>query len=190
MATPVSVILNRTATILQDTDFVRWTVGELVDWANEVQLQLVTKFPDAYTKTVTKLLKPGARQYFPDDLLALQDIRQNDGGSSVAPCDRKALDRFTPRWMVRPTAGTVSNWMPDENPSVFYVYPAQGASPASLVITYSATPPAVDANGLVAIRDIYIDRLVNGILGRALQKDAEFGGDAQRAIAYTQAAFN
>lgn len=190
MTTPVQTILTRVATILLDSDHTRWPVAELVDFANEGQLALVTKFPDAKIKTVSVQLASGAKQPMPSDAILLLEVRRNTDGSAVTPCDRSVLDRFSPGWMFKPAGAAVKHWMTDENPSVFYIFPAQGEAPAKVDVTYSAQPGALSANGVIDIRDIYAERLANYVLYRAFSKNAEYGGDANRALAYYQAAMS
>lgn len=190
MTTTVKTILDRVAVILLDTDRIRWPISELIDYGNEGQLLLATKFSDAKTKTVPVQLVPGAKQTLPSDAILLLEVRRNTDGAAVTPCDRSALDRFAPGWMYKPSGGAVKHWMTDENPALFYVYPAQGEAPGEILLTYSAQPGVLNQNGLIDIRDIYAERLVNYILYRAFSKNAEYGGDANRALAYYQAALS
>lgn len=74
--------------------------------------------------------------------------------------------------------------MPDDNPAYYYVYPAQSATPGSVVVTCCVKPPALTAMGNMNVRDIYAPNITNYVIYRALSKDAEFGGAAERAIAH------
>lgn len=186
MTVSVASLVTRASTILQDMDGVRWTVSELLDWGSEGQVELVKLRPDAYTKTVTVRLVPGAKQSTPAGSIEFIDVRQNTNGIAITPCDRAALDRFSPKWMVTPTASYVKHWMDDPEPDTFYVYPAQNATPGSIVVTHAAVPPALSQGGTLAVRDIYAENVVNYIIYRALSKDAEFSGSAERAAAYYQ----
>lgn len=188
MSISVASILNRAGVVLQDIDGVRFTQAEGLDWLNEGALLVVEKYPDACMKTIQHALATGAKQTAPSDCIKIADVRQNANGASVTPCDRTALDRFSPNWMTTPTANTVKHWMDDPNPDVFYVYPAQGVTPATVTVTYQAVPVVMTLGGNITIRDIYAENLVNYVLYRHFSKDAEFGGDAQRATAYYQLA--
>lgn len=190
MSTPVATILGRAATILGDIDKVRWTLDELLDYGNEGQLALAIKFQDAKVKTINQQLVAGARQTLPDDGIKVLDVRQSNDGSAVTPCDRPSLDLAFPGWMHKQPASFVKHWMDDENPSLFYVYPAQNDTPATIRMSYSARPGALSSTGVIDIRDVYAERLVNYIIYRALSKDAEFSDNANRAVAYHQAALS
>lgn len=189
MTVQVNLLVSRTGAVLNDNSNVRWTAAEIVDWFNEGAVQIVQKFPDACTKTVSLTLVAGAKQANPADCIEIIDVRQNNNGAAITPCDRVALDRFSPGWMKSPTASTVTHWMDDPQPDTFYVYPAQGAAPATIVMTHSATPPVMASGGNITIRDIYAEKLVNYALYRAFSKDAEAGGDPSRAAAYYQLVF-
>ena len=54
-------------------------------------------------------------------------------------------------------------------------------------MTYSAQPATVGAADDIDVRDIYAENLLNFILYRAFLKDAEFGGNGERAVAFYQA---
>lgn len=188
MTVSVQSVLARAGQLLLDLGFDRWTTDELLLWLNDGQRELVAKVKkDAKVRTYTHTLAPGAKQDNPADCVEILDMRQNDGGNVITPCDRTALDRFAPDWMVKPTDSKVKHWMDDQQPNTFYVYPAQNATPATVVMTYSAVPNQVGLTDNIDVREIYADNLLNFILYRAFSKDAEFGGDAARAVAYYQA---
>lgn len=186
MAILVSTVLTNVKTVLNDAGLVHWVQDELLAWGSEGQVELVKMKADAATKTVTKQLVAGAKQTNPTDAIEILDMRQNENGAAITPCDRTALDSFLPNWMTTPTASTVKHWMDDPNPEVFYVYPAQNATPAKVIITHSFTPPALIANGTLGVRDIYQAAIENYILFRAFSKDAE-PASAERAVAFAKA---
>lgn len=187
MSVAVSTILARASKLLLDEGLVRWTQAELIDWGSEGQVVLVQSKDDAKIKTATVSLVSGSKQSNPADCLQILDMRQNNGGAAILPCDRTALDRFSQNWMVTPTASTVKHWMPDQQYDTFYVYPAQNTSPAAVVVTYKAMPTSLTAGGNIDIRDVYADNLVNYIVYRAFSKEDEVQA-AQKAAAYLQLA--
>lgn len=189
MTVAVNPLVARVGTVLNDTGNIRWAAAEVIDWFNEGAVLIVQKQQDACTKTVSLALVAGSKQSNPADCIEILDMRQNNGGASITPCDRAALDRFNTGWMNGPSASSVTHWMDDQQPDTFYVYPAQSASPATVVMTYSAIPAAMSAGGNITIRDIYADKLVNYALYRAFSKDAEAGGDPNRAVAYFKLVF-
>lgn len=183
MTYPVNMIVSRATVLLNDLGMVQWSQGELVDWLNEGQLALVKIHPDANTKTATLQLVAGAKQTNPADCIEIIDMRRNNAGGSITPCDRRALDTFSPNWMSSPTSSTVKHYMDDPQPDTFYVFPAQNTTPGTVLLTYSAIPATAVVGGNITIRDVYADNLVNYLMYRAFSKDAE-GGNAERAIAY------
>lgn len=186
MAILVSTVLTNVKTLLNDAGLVHWTQDELLAWGSEGQVELVKLKPDAATKTTTLQLVAGAKQSNPTGCIEIIDMRQNENGAAITPCDRAALDRFAPNWMTTPTASTVTHYMDDPNPDTFYVYPAQNATPASVVVTYTFVPTAITAGGTLSVRDIYQADIENYILFRAFSKDSE-PASAERAVAYGKA---
>lgn len=182
----VSTVLANCTNILNDAGYVHWTQAELLAWGSEGQVELVKLKADAATKKVTLQLVAGAKQTNPSDCIEIIDMRQNENGAAITPCDRNALDRFQPNWMNTPTASTVKHWMDDAHPDSFYVYPAQNSSPAKVVITHSFVPAALTAGGSLGVRDIYQSQIENYILFRAFSKDSE-PASAERAVAYGKA---
>lgn len=188
MSVSVQSVLKRASTLLLDLGMERWTEDELLMWLNDGQRELAASVkPDAKVRTIEHVLNQGAKQAVPADGLAILDVRQNKDGTAITPCERSALDRFSPSWMQKPLSSSVRHWMPDEHPNVFYVYPAQNDAPGTVVMTYSAQPATVGAADDIDVRDIYAENLLNFILYRAFLKDAEFGGNGERAVAFYQA---
>lgn len=186
MTVQVSLILSNVTAQLNDAGYVHWSQDELLKYGSEGQVELVKMKPDAATKTVTLQLVAGAKQTNPSDAIEILDMRQNENGAVVTPCDRTPLDRFQPTWMTTPTASTVKHWMDDPQPDTFYVYPAQSNTPAKVIVTHSFAPPALTANGTLGVRDIYQSQIENYILFRAFSKDSE-PASAERAMAYGKA---
>lgn len=185
MTTTVTSVISRAATILQDVAMSRWTQAMHLTNLNEGMLALVNIKPDANTKTATVALVAGAKQTMPADCIGIVELRQNQNGASILPCDRGALDAFSHLWMTTPTANTVKHYMDDPQPSTFYVYPAQSASPASVVMTYVAIPATVAYGDNIGVRDIYADSLVSYLLYKAYAIEDEAGA-AEKSLAYLQ----
>jgi hypothetical protein len=183
----VATLLSRAGVLLQDIDEIRWTSAEKLGWLNDGQRELAKLKPDAKIVTRSMTLEAGAQQTIPSDCIAMVDLAYNADGSAITLCDRATLDRFKPCWQIKPTASTVRHWMRSEDPNVFYVYPPQSGTPGSVEIVAGIYPNTVGLSDKIDVRDIYADNLVNFILYRAYSKDAEFGGDASRAVAYYQA---
>lgn len=185
MTTTVASVISRAATLLQDTAMTRWTQAMHVTNLNEGSIELVKIKPDAKTKTATLALVAGAKQSNPADCIEIIELRQNANGAAILPCDRKALDSFSPNWMTTPVSATVKHYMDDPQPDTFYVYPAQPTSPGSVVMTYVAMPATVAYGGNIEVRDIYAEKLVSYLLYKAYALEDEAGA-AEKAAAYLQ----
>lgn len=189
MAILVDAVLLNVSILLNDANMVHWTQEELLAWGTEGQVELVKLRPDASSVTVDVQLVSGAKQFAPDGTVAILGISQNKDGSAISLCDRQTLDQFRPDWMVTsitPTPSTVTHWMPDVHPDTFYVYPAQGTSPGTVLMTHSVLPPPLAANGNLGVRDMYQSAIENYILYRAFSKDSS-PANAERAMAYAKA---
>lgn len=180
------LLINQIAILLGDSINLRWPRAELLAWINDGQRELVAIQPDAKTASVNLTLQAGAWQGPVTGAVKIIEVRQSVNGAVVTECDRKALDAFMSGWMS--TAGSwVRHWMPDPlNADRFYVYPAQGASPASVVVHYVAYPSAVGEGDNLDIRELYIERLLNYVLYRAFSKPDGSNADPARAQVYFQ----
>ncbi len=183
MTTTVASIVAKAATLLNDTALDRWSQDFHVDSLNEGSLALVKFKPDAKIKTANATLVAGAKQTTPSDCISVIELRRVDGGNAITKCDRASLDRFDPSWMVTPQSYDVVHWMEDPQPNTFYVYPAQGVSPATVSLTYGALPTTVAYGGNLDVRDIYADNIVYYMLYRAYVLDTEAGA-AEKAAAF------
>lgn len=182
MTVTVQNIIDRAARIANDVGKVTWPQAEWLDWFNEGVAELITLHTDAHTETVELTLVAGAKQTAPAGSVEILDVRQVDGGNAVTLVDRNVLDRFAPDWMVRPVSSTVKHWLKDQHPNAFYVYPAQGSAPATLVVTHASIPQASLATDAIPVREIYAANMTNYLLYRAYSKDSE-SGNADRAMA-------
>lgn len=186
MGIPVSEILEKAATVLNDSDFVRWTKDELIGWINDGATEIVVRRPSAHAITVPFALAAGVLQALPAEGIELLDIPATVDGYPVRRTDRQLLDDQFPGWR-RAKAGRTKHYTYDERTSTtFYVYPAAVAG-AEVELFYSAPPAAVatDADTLDLDR-VYLSPLVSFILYRALAKDSEFA-NGQIAAAHYQA---
>lgn len=132
----------------------------------------------------------------------LQDVIRNMGadgltpGRSIRVVDREVLDSSDRDWHTK--TGTPSQYVFDpRNPKVFYVSP--GVAPAASVwveLSYLADPQPLPNTGnlyahdgmsttKLSIDDRNVDDLYNYVLARANLKDAEFGGNANLAVQFT-----
>ena len=184
MTTQVSSILDSAALLLNDNNAVRWTRAELLAWLNDGQIALVKIKDAANTVSFPLQLVAGATQTLPANCYKLLDVVDNASGAVVTPCDKASLDAFLPKWRSSPTSNAAIHYMPSINPSEFFIYPAQNATPATVTLTYVAYPARVVESDLLKVRDEYAANILNYVLYRAYSKDAEVAQNAALAASY------
>ena len=181
----VDSILSKSLIVLQDSGAIRWPPDELLDWLNDGLRELAVIKPDAKVKRASVSLAAGAKQSLPADGIALLGI-ETSSGVTVTPCQRSALDAFSPSWMAR-AATTVKHYMlSPADPLEFYIYPAQADTSNTVELSYVAYPDPAVAGGTLDVQDKYANALLDYVLFRAYSKDAEFAGSGQMAAAYYQ----
>ena len=197
MAVSAQSILRRVVDQLSDAGNVRWKAAELVRYLNDGQKEVLIYRPDATGTTLPVGLVAGARQMLPANAFKLLDVIRNTGGTKAAvrKIDQKLLDAQLPNWYNAAGQAVIKHYMYDvRDPRVFYVYPPAAASGASLEILYSVYPPAIaepadgasytTVTGDITVNDFYSNCLIDYVLFRSFAKDAEFGGNAERAAAH------
>jgi hypothetical protein len=184
-------ILNRAATILQDTTNTRWPEDELLDWLNDGQREVVLAKPDAAAKVESVELVEGTQQAIPADGLSLLDVIRNvaaDGspGRAVKVTQRQQLDDTLPDWHAQAQGASVQLFVFDErNPKGFWVYPPSDGS-GKVDVLYSAAPADVTLAETLSVDDVYANALLDYVLYRAYMKDADYAANDQRATAQYQ----
>ena len=188
MATSVSFVVARVATILMDEGHDRWTLDDLVDYLNEAQNATVVKLPKANIVTDTITLVAGAAQSIPADGIMVAAVTRNYTGTTPGDYIRKVdfgvLDQLDPDWQNATGAAPVLEYGYDpEDPTVFYVNPPQPGTPTEVEIKYSAVPTIVNPGEDLVLRDEYVNSIIEYMLFRAFSRDAEYvqpGGRADK----------
>lgn len=189
MTTEVDFVLNRVASLLQDTAHVRWTAQSLTDYLNEAQLAVVKKVPSANTTISDLTLVEGTQQNLPADGMTLLDVTRNKPGGSpgavIRWVDMDIQDATDPDWHTATAAVTVDEYMYDpQDPYVFWVSPPQTGTPTDVELKYSAIPTVVNIGDNIILRDEYVNALVEYMLHRAYSRDAEYAGEDGRAMTH------
>lgn len=195
----VSSVVSRVATILQDTTSVRWPGSELLDWLDDGLREVVLQLPEAGATNESMALATGTKQTIPASGIQFIDAVRNTSGGAVRIVSREVLDAQRIDWHTDTPSTTIKHFTFDpRDPRRFYVYPP-AATGASLDIVYSKAPSAVARSGTapnqtsastLPIDDIYANVLVDYMLYRAYSKDAEYAGNAQRAVSHYTAFAN
>jgi hypothetical protein len=186
-------LISRVSITLQDPTFVRWTQGELLNYLNDAQRQVVLFRPDAKAVNAPFTCTNTAKQTLPAEGLRLINVLRNTGGRAVTKVDRSILDVQLPTWYeTAALADGVKHYVYDAlDPKNFYVFP-KPANLHQIDIVYAISPvDIVIANyttdvQVIGIDDIYANALMDYMMYRAYQKDSEFA-NLNRAGVYYQA---
>lgn len=203
MAIAAQYIIHQVVDILQDPTSVRWPVDELVRYLNTGQREIIIHRPDAMVTNAPVAMVAGTKQAIPAGGAKLIEVVRNSGGNkrAVRLVNREILDAQVPGWHNLTGVTELLHFMFDpRDPKVFYVYPPAAASGASVELVYSALPTDITepgpgtlwtaVTGDIPIPDLLSNALVDYILYRCYQKDAEYAANGQRSTAYYAAFAN
>jgi hypothetical protein len=186
-------LISRVSITLQDPTFVRWTQGELLNYLNDAQRQVVLFRPDAKAVNAPFTCTNTAKQTLPAEGLRLINVLRNTGGRAVTKVDRSILDVQLPTWYeTAALADGVKHYVYDAlDPKNFYVFP-KPANLHQIDIVYAISPVDIVISNyttdvqVIGIDDIYANALMDYMMYRAYQKDSEFA-NLNRAGVYYQA---
>lgn len=190
MPIPAQSILSTALITLQDVTNVRWTTPELLGYLSEGVRALIVARPDAFNKKVAFTPVAGARQALPAECVVLIDILGNTNGSqrAVTKVDMGLLSAINRDWQSGRQSAVARHFTYDErDPFSFYVYPpANGLG--SIDLLHSFFPADLTSAGdNVPLNAQWFSPLLNFVLGKSYEKDAEYGGNAAAAGAYMAA---
>jgi hypothetical protein len=187
MSLSIDTSIEIARSILNDTDSTsyRYTTSDLLQFGNDALDQMVTLIPSLfYTQGEVECVEGALQSINFDEARALVDVIGVKDGSAVIPCDKKALDTFSPSW-INSATGAAKNWMAAPNdPIRFYVYPP---SPDAQVldVIYVRTPEEYEADDPTGVPETYADAVADYIVYRAESRDDEHV-ISQRVQAYYQ----
>lgn len=195
MTVAASVIVSRARTQLVDAGATRWPDAELLKWLSDGQRALVVAVPAASAKRSTIALAAGTLQTIPGDGHMLLTAERNNGaadgsapGRALRVVSRELVEAFDPDWHTATAKAVAQNYVFDPNtPKSFFVTPPNdGTGHADIV--YSVNPPELASTAdAISVADIYQTALVDYVLYRAFEKDADFNAGASRAQAHMAA---
>ena len=173
-----SEIIGRAAAQLIDEAGHTWPEPELLANLTAAQRAIVKLKPQAYTKTETLQLQPGAVQESPGHVM--HRVTRNMGtdghtpGDAVRRVDEAVLTRFDPGWANDKRArDAVRHWMrDDQEPHVYYVEPPNTGN-GHVEVTYAAQPAALTGpEDAIALSDDWAPALVSFVVSEALSKES------------------
>lgn len=197
-------LIQRAQIVLQDTTGTRWPELELQMWLNDAYREIILQRPDANTQTGVLKCVAGTRQRLTDHFasaLRLIEVVRNVSSSSaqgaVRIINRAVLDDQRRRWHADMESEDIEHYMFDPLlPREFLVYPPASAS-AELEVVYSSVPVAhvlseaelqnSATSDTIQVVDSFANAILDYMLYRAYSKDAEYTGNAQRAMQHYQA---
>lgn len=173
------------ARLLKDEGNTRWSMDELLGWLNAGQRAIVARRPDAHAVIKDFECEKGTLQVLPAGALRLLDVVRNTvSGDAISAIDRVVLDNQHRGWHgIQPTE-VIEHYAYDErSPKIFWCYPPAIAGHL-IDIVHSAAPDTVvvlDGDEPISLDDLYANAILEYMLYRAFQKDAEYGANPQRA---------
>lgn len=201
MAT-VQDLLDKFQFVTQDDGSVRWTTKEAVLWLNEAYQQIVIVRPDAGAQSAEVTLAEGYRQRLDDaasinlpDAHSVLDVTATAGDRprAIRQTEQGTLDGLIPDWRRRRPTSLLERWaFDDRNPREFVVYPPAETG-TTVEIIYSQAPAGHDPDsGAVGADEIklpsaYEPAILDYMLYRAYNKDADSQANSNRAVAHFQA---
>lgn len=200
MATRVRELLQTVRRTLQETqtEGVRWTNAELVEYLNDAYRFLIEQEPEAFADNSVFECAAGPRQELPVYAVRLMNVTRNLEGRQLPlmPTDSAVLNAVRPNWMAETATNQQEFFLYDDrDPKRFYVYPP--ATAGSLLELVCAMEPQKhllsdyeDNETLLRVNDRYYPALMNYILYRAYDKDADDAGNFQRSQTYMAGAYN
>lgn len=207
MAFSASEPIRQAGVILNDEDGARWPFQERLGWINGALADVIALKPSALGQSRPVSLGQGTRQAIPADASSLLRVSRNItigvsgariGGRVVEAVNRADMDAAMPDWhdpSIHPSAAIVQHVIADpEEPRAFYVYPPNNgagmvealvAIPHPLLVLPSAPTALTSYDGIVInLADEYKPAILDYLLSRCFQKEAEFAGSAARAQAH------
>lgn len=169
----------------------RWTDAEFLWWLSDGQRQAATIRPDIFSKVAVVALVAGTRQLLPADGVSLLGVNRNMGTAGTTPrravtlIKRDLIDAFRPTWHAATRTLDIKNYLYDPlDPLAYQVYPPSNAA-GRVEINYLYSPAMITTVGQnLEIPDAYAPALMDYVLFRAHQKDAESAAGAQTAKMY------
>lgn len=201
MATTVRQLINTVKLTLQEernTDGIRWTNSELIDYLNDAYKFVAENEPEAFAENSEFECVNGSRQELPPNAVTLINIVRNIDGRrrAINPIDGETLNAVRPDWQDENATKEQELFIYDDwNPKVFYVYPpALEGSMLEIVVSINTPKHTTrhydDGETTLALDDRFYPPIMNYILHRSFDKDADNQNNMSRAMQYLQTAYS
>jgi hypothetical protein len=205
MTFTASDVFKDASITLNDGNFVRWTLPELLGWLNLATKQIAVAKPSATASTIEVELQRGTLQALPQGYHQLLAVNRNlverddapggrAGGAVITPASKVDIDSFIPNWhdpSYLPYNQMVGHVVDhDSDPSAFFVVPGNLGTgvievvasrlPADIPLPSSPNELA-SYSAVVDVPDAYRSAVLNFVLAWAFAKDINLPGAAQRS---------
>lgn len=158
----------------RDADGYRYSDADLLEYGNGALRALPEIKPEwLHTEGEVECVAGKALQSVSyDDAHALVAVLRIKGGAVVLPCDKAALDAFSPGWMAA-TSGAAKNWMPSgSDPVRFFVSPPAPAGQV-LEILYVRIPGPFAADEDTGLPETITEAVADYMVAMAESRDDE-----------------
>lgn len=197
-------LVQRAQIVLQDTTGTRWPELELQMWLNDAYREILLHRPDTNTQIGEFACVEGTRQRLTDvfpSALSVDRVVRNLAASSrkgaIRAINQSVLDDQRRTWHAESPTVDIELYMIDPLlPREFFVYPP-ASTEAVLEVVYSSVPDAhtlseaelqdAGTDEPIRIVDSFANAILDYMLYRAYSKDAEYMGNAQRAVMHREA---
>lgn len=178
-----SVLIGRvSAALLNDSNKVRFTEPHLLAFLNEGQRVIAAIDTSAYTALQNIVLAAGTKQAVPATARALVRPLRNMGangttiGNAITMVTDRVLDVLLPNWHTGAQSADIKHVIYDvRRKETFWTYPPAIAG-TQIEVELSLFPTDIAANQAILLDDSFEAPLMNYMLARSYEKDAEYAG--------------
>ena len=190
----VREILDKANAVLVDVTKQRWPYAELQGYLDSAQIAICARRPDASTALITHDCTQSARQVLADPALRLIKVESNSSSKlAITAIDVDVLDEQIPDWRYASTpASDVQHYTYDDrDPKAFHVYPVVSTN-HQIELVASVMPPQLSEDNWIsgtveiAVDETYEPALLDYVLHRAFQKDADNPSYSARSTVHLQ----
>ena len=164
----ISELIDKVAKQIVDSNHVRWSRTELLDFLNMGLSHFIIKRPDVARVTATQTVNASLID-IPDDGYSIINVNHVDY-RGVQFVDINRLGQLNPNWRLE--VGTPVAWTrnPFDNDSV-YLYPGPDAD-VDVELVYSKDVRMTAETEAFPLKEIYVSILYDYIIYRAFNKDS------------------
>lgn len=188
--TAQTIIDKVSGALLADTNKVRFTQAHLLGHLNEAIRLLCAINPATLSAYMNAVLVAGTKQALPAGTHLLMQPRRNMGaggatpGATITSVSMEVLDVLKPGWHTEAQAAVIKHVMyDDERPGTFWTYPPAVAG-TQIECLFAQVHADIAAGTAIPVDDVYEAPIMNYMLARTFEKDAEYAGNMARAESY------